>query len=292
MYVRFTRDIEFNGIRFREGSVVDLVQELALRFVADGFASQSLIASQPSLVEVDYVESGLLLPASGSLTPILPSGVTKIGGLRRFIAATPLVLTATRDNYVDVADSGQVTVTAVVVSAAAPALAANNVRLGFITTGASAITGATTTGKDSLGNWMRNLSGQPACNLGGASSQSFAAAAAVVAFPANREVFDNDRMHDGVTNNSRITISKAGLYNLAGGVTTSAPVTFCVLAFRKNNANMGDQPAAILNGGFQGAVISANAVPLAAGDYIELHFDPTSGSHSLSNAWLSAVRVG
>jgi len=249
---------------------------------------------------IDCIASGLVLPAtSASLGGTITAGSAYVIGQRIAKGALAHTYTASKDTYVDLGNDGTVTFNAVNNGAGAPALTANSIRLGFVTTGASTITGATTAAKDSLGNWMGNIHSKPACMLLLASgSQSIANnAATTIQFGAGTEQLDNSAMHSTVTNNTRITVPSAGVYSVSGSWDTSAfifnPATTAVFIYiLKNGATwLADVIGALNASTSQFGAIASNVL-CAAGDYIELQIYQNSGlAITIPDARLSAVKV-
>lgn len=112
----------------------------------------------------DFVASGGVLTGTGygsTLAWSMTAGVVYINGKRLTVAAATGVVVASKDTYFDLLDAGNGTATLVYTGgnsvangAAAPALAANSVRLGKIVSAASiaAATSIMQYGADSLGN--------------------------------------------------------------------------------------------------------------------------------------------
>ena len=233
---------------------------------------------------LDAVISGLVLPSTGTLgVAAITAGVAYASGARVATISTIPTLTASKDNYVDLSSLGVFTVSPVTIAASAPAVAANSIRLGYITTGASTITSATMTGKDTLGNWLRNTVKQPTCML----RYSAGPISGTISFPANTEQFDNNQMHSGSVNPSRITISLPGLYLVQGAVNDTAG-GLNTLVINKNGADaqlFADTQAnattiiSSLCGGF---------LPLVAGDYLEINL---AQSVTTNVIYFSATRI-
>lgn len=93
----------------------------------------------------DFVANGLLptVPAPVSLSMTTPAGVAYILGTRVAPAATARAYTASRDTYVDLSSAGAYTYSEVANGAAAPAVAANSLRLFKAVSNATEITGVT-----------------------------------------------------------------------------------------------------------------------------------------------------
>jgi len=111
---------------------------------------------------------------------------------------------------------------------------------------------------------------------------------AVIALPS--EDFDTNALHDTVTNNSRLTIRKAGIYSIQGMVRFSAVVAGLVLLeILRNNATPGPTPVSTTNSQYLSIGVH---VSCAVNDYLELRITNSSGATvTIANAWLSAVKV-
>lgn len=243
---------------------------------------------------LNWVESGFLLPASGTIAsfPTMSAGVAYVEGVKVQRAATPLVLTASRDNYVDISRFGVVTVTAVVVAAAAPAIAANSLRLGFVTTGASAVTSRTFAAFDSLGNWMYNVTPNAMCKLTRVAATGYGGAAIALAFP-DADVFDNANMHDPALNNSRIQLPFNGVYSVDCSLiwfAAQTPSSAYSLAPRLDGA-ISDSS---FPEGYQGtqatqAMRCSGKIVGRAGQYLEMVFTPNGASGAIDVTRLSVA---
>lgn len=94
----------------------------------------------------DYVVSGLVwtADAAGSTrVASMTAGIAYVSGVRVTIAAvTSRTFTASKDTYIDISNAGAITYTEATNNAASSALAANNIRIGIIVTGATTIAAA------------------------------------------------------------------------------------------------------------------------------------------------------
>lgn len=94
----------------------------------------------------DFIISGLVWGGDSygvNLNASMSAGSIVIDGVRTAVTAvTARAFTASRDTYIDINSSGTITYTEVTNNAASPALAANNMRIGIIVTGASTIANA------------------------------------------------------------------------------------------------------------------------------------------------------
>lgn len=89
----------------------------------------------------DYVQLNLDILGTSGLNVTVDAGVAMNDASRIDKAQTVLVMTATKDNYIDLQFDGDYDVKAVTVSAAAPALGSGEQRLYKITTDATTVTG-------------------------------------------------------------------------------------------------------------------------------------------------------
>lgn len=90
--------------------------------------------------------AGGITTGGGSLSISIAKSNYYISGRRIFVPASTPLMIATSDNYVDVTYAGVYVVTAVAISAGAPALAANSLRLFKVTTNGSGVTGVVALG--------------------------------------------------------------------------------------------------------------------------------------------------
>lgn len=222
---------------------------------------------------IDHIASGLALPTSGTIgVAAMTAGVAYVSGYRVANTGTVLALQESKDNYVDLDYQNNVVISAVTTGAGAPAKAANSIRLGYITTGATTITSATTNVKDSNGNWMGNRADKPYARsltpgafMSGTGDQP-------VAFGANSTKFDNASMHSETTNSSRFLIPADGVYDVQGIV---------ILAAAKGSSEMWG--CKIFKGGSSAALGTSTAdgmttltqrcgapIDLKQGEYVEL----------------------
>jgi hypothetical protein len=250
---------------------------------------------------VNFIQTGFLLPTSGTIAslPAMTSGVAYVEGVKVSLSATPLDLTATRDNYIDIGRFGQVTITPVTVAGVAPAIPVNSMRVGFVTTNATNVTGATSNAFDNQGNWMGNTSSAPACRLRSNTLQGSGGAEISVAFP-DPNVFDNANLHDPVTNNSRVTFPGPGTYFLSAAIAFSAPQTplsSFSLYLRMNGTteettfpqDSRGSASAVINMQTSGFV---TVPPSATAQYAEFRFIPNGvAGATIAAAWLQCVKV-
>lgn len=114
-------------------------------------------------VSADFVTSGCVWSgdAYGSTRfASMSAGVVYINGIRVSVSAvTSRQFTASRDTYIDVNTSGTITYSEVTNNNTSPALAANNIRIGIIVTGASSIASAASINQGSFAATLPSVSG-------------------------------------------------------------------------------------------------------------------------------------
>lgn len=101
------------------------------------------VTTDSTTAQNTYVYSGGVPADDTDLTSNISACVAYINGYRVSKAATSLTYTASRDNWVDLSQTGVYTITAVVVGAAEPSVAANSARLAKVTTDGTEITAIT-----------------------------------------------------------------------------------------------------------------------------------------------------
>lgn len=109
------------------------------------------------------------------------------------------------------------------------------------------------------------------------ANQSIANAGVGDVITFNTEVFDNDAIHDNVTNNSRLTCKTAGLYVIyATVIFASNPTGVRAVDIRLNGtSNIGENQVAA---GSNVLTVSVGTLyPLIVGDYIEVVAYQSSG---------------
>lgn len=118
----------------------------------------------------------------------------------------------------------------------------------------------------------------PACSVFHSDDLTAVADTTNTVLPADSENFDNDGMHDPVTNNSRITIQTAGRYLFSANVTFEASssgyrrLTFLVNGTTGNRAiQIAASPT------LETRVTATRAFALAAGDFVEVEVAQSSG---------------
>lgn len=113
----------------------------------------------------DFVSSGLTWSQSSLLVGSMTAGIIYINGYRVSVSATSYTFPASKDTYVDVNVAGTLAYTPVANNAAAPALAADSIRLAKVVTNATAITSVVQSGIDSIGNPFKPTGAIGASNM-------------------------------------------------------------------------------------------------------------------------------
>ena len=101
------------------------------------------VTTDSTTAQNTFVYSGGIPADDTDLTSNISACVAYINGYRVSKAATAQTYTASRDNWLDLSQTGVYTVTAVTVGAAEPAVAANSARLAKVTTDGTEITAIT-----------------------------------------------------------------------------------------------------------------------------------------------------
>lgn len=118
----------------------------------------------------------------------------------------------------------------------------------------------------------------PACSVFHSDDLTAVANATEVALPADSENFDNDGMHDPVTNNSRITVQTAGRYLFLANVTFDINSSgYRRLTFRINGTTSHRAMQIAPSPSLETRITATRAFALAAGDYVEVIVAQSSG---------------
>lgn len=242
---------------------------------------------------LNYVESGLLPPASGTLAAATVSaGVAHVEGNRVALAATAPGLTASSDNYLDISRTGLI-VTAVGIGAAAPAIPVNAMRLGYTRTDATSAVSRVIGAFDSLGNWMHNTTAQPMCRLRSNTVQGFGGAEIQINFP-DADVLDNAGLHNPGVNPSRITFPYSGAYHIDVSVQYTENETALSTMALYGKIDGAEDPAFPQTNsvGTHLNLHTSGTVHVRAGQYFEIALLPNGVSGAVAAAWLTCVKVG
>lgn len=235
---------------------------------------------------INYIVEGLALPTTGGLANNVTSGVAYLQGDRVEFPGQLITLAASSDNYIDALPTGLLQVSSVANGAGAPAVSVNGLRLGYVVTGASTVTSAVTTGKDSLGNWLGNRTKTPAVVLGGVTNQSAGAGVdASVNFGSpstfsayGPEILDNQGVHSVTTNSHRIPILVTGAYRVGASVGLGASAGATTLAIRKNANLTAGLPTTLMTPAAVATLSLHGVVYLNAGDFIYVRVNSASGT--------------
>lgn len=242
---------------------------------------------------ISHIASGLALPSVGTnALAAVSAGAAYVNGARcAYSGGTPGF--SNGDNYCDLAPQGVLVVTTVAQAAAAPAIPVNAIRLGYVRCVAGSVTASFTGAKDSLGNWMGNRTPKASCILHAAPNSSFTSGSLPYAFSAaanTTQELDNCGMHSIVTNNTRITAQRSGLYQVSGCLQWSTG-TIQEMRLFKNGVFVKGIPEAFFGSNTTALSASiAGQVYMNAGDYIELKIDASAAPY-IYNASFSAVQL-
>lgn len=145
---------------------------------------------------------------------------------------------------------------------------------GLITTAsvqtASIVDGAVTPDK---------LSAQPAARVFHNAAQTLTTGA-ITALLFNSERFDNDTLHDTVTNTSRLTAGRAGIYAITSHVTFAGNTTGGrAVAIRLNGTTEIAKDEQLANGSNTTSMTVTTYYKLNAGDYVEVTGQQNSGGN-------------
>lgn len=134
----------------------------------------------------------------------------------------------------------------------------------------------------------------PACSVFNSLSQTIASSTLVI-LAADSEDFDNDSMHSGVTNTSRITANTAGRYMLTATVFFDIDASGTrFIEFLINGTTRFEGIQTVSAGSVNATVLQAvHPVTLAAGDYVEVRArHTTTGNLAVTLRQFSATFMG
>ena len=148
--------------------------------------------------------------------------------------------------------------------------------------------------KTHLADKASHINGNAACRICNSVNQSIANnTSTLIAF--NTEIFDNDTMHDAVTNNTRLTCKSAGKYLVIAQVGFEVNTTgYRGLDILKNGMLVGRiicAPAPTI----ESVYCATTIIELAVNDYVELSVFQTSGGAlnvRADGTMLMAIKVG
>lgn len=135
--------------------IIDIVTLLEANFNSDNTPGGTLLGSSFANSLGNFIVSGLTIPVpSSSLTGTVALGIAYYAGVKYSVASDGgHAYTASKDTYVDINPStGGFTYSQVSNGAAAPAIAANSIRIALVVTNGSQIISTQQAGVDSLGN--------------------------------------------------------------------------------------------------------------------------------------------
>ncbi|MBP8789315.1 MAG: hypothetical protein KBH41_17970 [Azonexus sp.] len=242
---------------------------------------------------LDFVASGLTLPSSGTIgVASIAAGVAYVSGYRITHAGSVLALGATKDNYIDLDYDGNIVVSQVTVAAGAPAVAANAIRLGKLTTDATSVTARSVRAKDSNGVWMFNDIQSPHSSSNAAGLLVPYGSDVPINFGASTTNFDNDNMHSETVNPNRFTAQRTGVYDINAGVvlpTGGSSQTAIAKIFKNgSSAALGTISA---NASSTYALRAGGKIHLLAGDYVELLLNWSTSNITTLGQWFNITSV-
>lgn len=168
-----------------------------------------------TLVQNSYVKSGGTIATSGTLSSTLTACVYYVNGYRISLGASSQTFTASMDTYVDLSQSGVVTLSPVANGATQPPVASNSARVAKVVTDGTSITSVT----DLANRRLPGLTVPANYRSGFAVSKDSATTLSIL--PGTCEI--NNTMLNK-TSNSTLTISTSG--DWAGGVSLRAADTY------------------------------------------------------------------
>lgn len=173
----------------------------------------------------DFVLSGGVWSQTSGLIGGMTMCLALVDGELVSKPAMSKTFTASKDTYVDLPKTAKPTINAdltfteVTNGAASPSLASGSIRLAKVVTNGSAITSVTTSGKDSLGNYIRNLSPVTSAQIAefdkvrvensGSESLSNNSETNIT---WDTETFDTNNLHSTSANTDRLTAAITGKY--------------------------------------------------------------------------------
>lgn len=257
---------------------------------ADSITDNGTLLSQVRIDTItNFVVSGGIVAISSGFVGTFSDIVYYIAG-RRYTKTTVAnkTYTASKDTYLDIDINGNITYTEVTNGAAAPALAANNIRLGKVVTSGAAITSIVQNDSDSLGNPMRPR-GPISTNQVQSSCAFRMYRTAALNSPAGTTgamAFDTKEFDLGNncnTTTGAFTVPFDGIYSLTGHVSLgSANTGIFIVLIGKNGGDLIRGVDIRVNSTNKSGMVS-ETVKLAAGDVITIRvFTDVSVAHDVT----------
>lgn len=246
------------------------------------------------VVAASYLISGGVLPTSGSLTATQPATevVVNNGTTALYLKLTSqsMTLTASKDTYIDLDNTGTYHKVEVANGGAVPAVTANSLRLAKAVTSGSAITAVTALASTSP------VVANPAAMATRSTLQSIPSSAlTTVVF--DTETFDTDGICNLGTHADRLTCQTTGIYRVqfscvmdsAGGSSRAAGI------YLNGSTLIAAANVNLASPTIDTCLLANQLYPLAAGDYIIVQVEQTAGSprdmRAATPASLSMERV-
>jgi hypothetical protein len=274
----------------------------ALTFSSQFTPQQQAIEDAYNMADgfIDHVVSGLTTSVPGSgLVATFASGVAYANGTR-FSKAGFTATVGNTTSYIDIDFSGTVTVRT------GTTLTSNSLCICKIVASGGNITSVTQSGTDNTngtGNPIYNVHRTPFCMVAfysaGTQPLTNSTYAIQVAFGSGTTAFNNDNMHSEVSNNSRITVQRTGLYQVTGWYEATFAVaqgiSYIYLMRNWNGSSAFEAPQdnkPWVNGSAFDITIS-EIMALNAGDYITLGaYQASAASPAITGATLKLARIG
>ena len=252
---------------------------LKVTAIKDALGNDGRLVDTLDEITSDFILSGGVWTTVSGLNGTMTALAAYINGYKNTVAAVATrAFTPSKDTYVDVLKNAAthaftLVYTEVANGAAAPALAANSMRLAKVVTNATVITTITQKGFDGLTNKIKPV--QPISTRQVLNPYCFRAYRAAGATSANAintklpvNVIDFDPNNNFDTANNRYTAPVSGIYDVKArfSVVNSSVVAFVMIYVNGVEARRGSLSRA--NAEYNGLVFN-DLIELNAGDYIE-----------------------
>lgn len=251
----------------------------------------------------DFVLSGGVWSLLSGLNGQMTAMTAYINGYKNTLAAVATrAFTLSKDTYVDVLHNTTTNVFSLVYSevangAAAPALAADSIRIAKVVTNGSTITSVSRTGQDSLNNQLypTRPSVPKVTHIRVQMSANIVNPATGLTIPFNNKQYDV--LGEWDTGTYRFVATQPGLYDIraqiAWGSAGSGSTEAAEIGIRKNGTQIMGSPRQAGNGtGSQlNRPLGLISTYLEAGDYIDVVNNSTNGVRDISANYYSYIEI-